>query len=147
MEAANVANLGHELWTKGCSHNVHPHDNGIFGESGGQILHLTLDSGQSPGGCLKLGHSLMDEELGSLTLGHEAEVAGGGGIDVNCLVLAEIVAMLPAPLLIAFGESLLGHFTDTFAMPVLLYEIHPLLAAVSPGGASKKPVSIREGAI
>lgn len=66
----------------------------------------------------------------------------GGGIDVQRLVLAEVVAMLLTPLLILDCKRLFRQRTNIFAVRESIYKIYPLLTAVCPSRASKQTVGV-----
>ena len=71
-------------------------------------MHLLFQGGKSCRGCLKLGDGLLDHELGAFTLRHDADMSTSGSVNVKSLVLAEIVAMLTAPFLVALGKGFLA---------------------------------------
>ena len=68
----------------------------------------------------------------------------GGGVDVQCLVLVEVIAILLAPLLILGCKRLFGQSADTFTVRKSSYKVYPFLAAVRPGRAGKQSVCVRE---
>ena len=68
----------------------------------------------------------------------------GGGINIQRLIFAEIVAVLSAPFMVLGGKSLLRQATDALAMPKSGYKVHPLLAAIGAGRTGKQAVCVRE---
>ena len=61
-------------------------------------------SGYSP----ELEHRLLYQELGRIGLRYDTEVSTGGGVYVQRFILAEVVAVLPAPPLVLGCKSLFG---------------------------------------
>lgn len=142
VEAAHIANLRHELGAEGRPNAEHPHHNGVLRQRCRQGLHFVPERGQRGGSDSELGHRLLHQELGGIGLGHDAEMPTGGGIDVQGLVLAEVVAMLLAPLLILGCKCLFGQPTDTFTVWESGNKVHPFLTSVSPGRACKQAVRV-----
>ena len=78
---------------------------------------------------------------------NNTEVPAGRGVYVQCLILAEIVAVLSVPLLVFGGKSLLRQATDALAMPKGSYKVHPLLAAIGTGRIGKQTVCVWESGV
>ena len=64
-----------------------------------------------------------------------------------CLIRAEIVTVLLAPLLVLRCEGFLRDSTNTLTMPEICHKIHPLLAAIGTGRTAEKAVCVRESGI
>ena len=145
MKAAHIADLRHELRAERRPNAVHLHHDGILGQSGSQALHLFLQGSQRSRRSLKLGNGLLDYEFGTVAFRHDADMSASGYVDIKRLVLAEVVAVLTAPFLIALGKGLYAHVANALAVPVLRDEIYPLLAAIGSRWAGKELVGIRKG--
>ena len=110
-------------------------------------LHFVSERNQGGGSGPELEHRLIHQELGRIGFGHDAEMPTGGGVDVQRLILAEVVAMLLAPLLVLGCKSLFGQPADALTVPEGRYKVHPLLAAVCPGGTGKQAVCVRKSGV
>ena len=69
------------------------------------------------------------------------------GINIQRLILAEIVAVLSAPLLVPGGKGFLRQTTDTLAMPKSGDKVHPLLTAIGAGRTGKQAVCVWESGV
>lgn len=132
VEPAHIADLSHELEAEGRPCAEHPHHNWVLRQRRRQGLHFVAECGQCRGNGPELGHRLIHQEPGSLALWHDAKVPTGGGIDVQSLVLAEVVAMLLAPFLVLSCKCFFRQPADTLAERESSYKIHPPLSAIRP---------------
>ena len=69
------------------------------------------------------------------------------GINIQRLILAEIVAVLSAPLLVLGSKGLLRPATNALAMPKSSDKVHPLLAAIGAGRTGKQAICVWEGGV
>ena len=86
---------------------------------------------------MELEHRLLHQKLYSISFGHDAKMPAGRGVNVQRLILAEMIAILLAPLLIFDCKCLFRQPTDAFAVWESGYKVYPLLTAVRPGRAGK----------
>jgi hypothetical protein len=59
---------------------------------------------------------LQDHEPCVFALQHNADMATGRDVDIKILVLTEIIPVLVASLLLAFGKGFSGHSANTFTV-------------------------------
>ena len=71
----------------------------------------------------------------------------GGGINVQRLIFAEMVAVLSAPLLVLGGKGLLRQATDALAMPKSSHKVYPFLTAIGAGRTGKQAVCIWKSSV
>ena len=130
VEVAHIADLRHELGAEGGPNAEHPHHNRALRQRRRQRLHFVSEHSQGGGSGPELGYRLIYQELGGSGLRHDAEMPTGGGVDVQRLVLAEVVAVLPAPTQVFACESPFGFLADAAAMPEFSHKIHPLFTPI-----------------
>ena len=82
-----------------------------------------------------------------ICFGRDTEVSIGRGINIQRLIFAEIVAVLPTPLLVLGGKGLLRQAADALAMPKSSYKVHPLFVAIGAGRTDKQAVCIWESSV
>ena len=78
---------------------------------------------------------------------YDTEVSASRGINIQRLILAEIVAVLSAPLLVLGSKGLLRPATNALAMPKSSDKVHPLLAAIGAGRTGKQAICVWEGGV
>ena len=144
VEVAHIADLRHELGAEGGPNAEHPHHNRALRQRRRQRLHFVSEHSQGGGSGPELGYRLIYQELGGSGLRHDAEMPTGGGVDVQRLVLAEVVAVLLTPLLIPGCKCLFRQPADALTVPKGGNKVYPFLAAVRPNRAGKQTVCVRE---
>ena len=63
LEAVEVTNLSHELWTNGFPNGIHAHDYRVFRQFRGQTVHLSAENFRHAGKVQKLGCGLLNQQL------------------------------------------------------------------------------------
>ena len=146
-KTAHIADLSHELRGSGFANTVHGAHGIVLWELHGKPCHLGPQCGQRHLACKQLLSGCGNEQLCVVILRQRGEMTAASGVEVQCFLCAEMVALALAPFLVALGESLLADAADAVAVPEGHDKIHPFLVAVRTLRAGEQFVHAGKGLV